>query len=116
MDSVQGMQRTNHCVSCDESGQLRGSTAAGNVSARPSRQIAKQSPAGQWVPKFGLRLGNDIVGLGKLLNVVRTLHQWVMVKLLVPDPHHMQDDLGVLGVILVPNVVECFPRTRQSNR
>jgi len=51
------------------------------------------------VPKFGLRLGDDIVGFGQLLNVIRAMHQWIMIKLLVPDLHHMQDDLDVLGII-----------------
>jgi hypothetical protein len=39
------------------------------------------------------------MGFGQLLNVIRAMHQWVMIKLLVPDLHHMQDDLGILGVV-----------------
>ena len=52
--------------------------------------------------------------LGELVNVVRTLYQSVMVKLLVPDLHQMQEDLRVLRVVLPPAVVESFTRMRQN--
>lgn len=61
------------------------------------------------VPQLGLRLGHDVMRFGKLLDIVGAAHQWVMVKLLVPDLHHMQDDLRALEIVLVPAVVECFP-------
>lgn len=92
MDNAQGMQRTNHCVSCGEIDPLQG---------RP-RQIMGQHP----VPKFSLRLGDDIVGFGQLLDVVCAAYQRVVVILLVPDLHHVQDLLRVLWVILIPAVVK----------
>ena len=67
------------------------------------------------VPKFSLRLGDDIVGFGQLLNVIRAAYQRVVVILLVSDLHHMQDHLRILWVILIPAVVEGFPRPRQSH-
>ena len=58
------------------------------------------------VPKFGLRPRDDVVRLGQLLKVIRAAEQRVVVELLVPDLHHVQDDLRVLRVVLVPAVVQ----------
>ena len=48
------------------------------------------------------------MGFGQLLNVVGAARQWVVVKLRVPDLHHVQNNLGTLGIILVPAVMKGF--------
>ena len=56
------------------------------------------------------------MGFGQFLNVVRSGHHRVLEDLHRPDLQHVQDDLGVLRVVLVPAVVQGFPRARQSDR
>ena len=59
---------------------------------------------------------DDVVGLGQLLKVIGALQQHgVMVELLIPDLHHVQDDLGVLRVVLVPAVVQGFAGSGQGH-
>ena len=58
------------------------------------------------VPQLGLRARNDLVGFGELLDVRGPGHERIMEELYGPDLHHVQNDLGVLGIILVPAVVQ----------
>ena len=51
----------------------------------------------------------------RLLDVVRSTHQRVVIKLLIPDLHHVKDDLSVLWIVLVPAVIQSLPATRQSH-
>ncbi len=60
------------------------------------------------VPKFRLRARHDIVCLGQLLKIIRTALQWIVVELHGPDLHHVQEDLRILGIILVLTVVQSF--------
>ena len=55
------------------------------------------------------------MGFRQLLDVVRSTHQRIVVKLLIPDLHRLKDDLSVLGIVLVPAVVKSLPGTRQSH-
>jgi len=36
-------------------------------------------------------------------------------ELLIPDLYPMEDDLSILGIVLIPTVVESFPSTRQCH-
>ena len=58
------------------------------------------------VQDLGLGLRDRLVGHRQLLDVVDPVRQRVVVGLGRPDPQHVQDDLGVLGVVLVPAVVQ----------
>lgn len=40
------------------------------------------------------------IGQRQLLEVVRIVHQWMMVALGKPGPEHVQQDLRILGVVL----------------
>ena len=53
------------------------------------------------------------MGFGPLLNVVGAACQWVVVELRIPDLHHVQDNLGIFGIVLVPVVVKGFTCTGQ---
>ncbi len=75
-------------------------------------QIMRQDP----VPKLGLRAGNDVMCLGQSLKVICAAQHWVMIELLIPDLHHMQYDLRILRIILVPTVVQGLSGARQSHR
>ena len=55
------------------------------------------------------------MGLRQFLNVIGPLHQRVMVELFIPDLHHVQDDLGVLRIVLIPAVVQGFACSRQRD-
>ena len=66
--------------------------------------------------RLGLGLGHHLMGHRQLLNVVDPVLQRVVVGLSCPDPQHVQDDLGVLGIILVPAVVQRLPGPSQSHR
>src|SRR3546814_7481414 len=66
------------------------------------RQIMRQNP----VPCLGLRLGNGFVCLRHLLQIVDARGQRIDIALGRADPQHMQDLLRVLGIILVPAIVQ----------
>jgi hypothetical protein len=36
--------------------------------------------------------------------------QWIEIALSRPHPQHVKDDLGVLGIVFVPTVVQCLAR------
>ncbi len=67
------------------------------------------------MPQLGLRARNDLVGFGELLDVRGPGHERIMEELYGPDLHHVQDDLGVLGIILVLAVVQSLARSGQAN-
>lgn len=56
------------------------------------------------------------MGLGELLEVVEPGGQLILVVLGQADPKHVQDHLGVLGVVLVPAVVQGLPGPGQRHR
>lgn len=72
------------------------------------REIQGQIERHYSIPQFGLRLGYYIMGSRQLLNVVGSAQEGIVVKLRVPGLHHMQDDLGIFGVVLIPTVMEGF--------
>jgi hypothetical protein len=56
----------------------------------------------------GLRLGlrDRLVGLRQLLEIVDAGNQRVDIGLRDADPQRVQNDLGTLGIVLVPTVVQ----------
>lgn len=66
------------------------------------------------MPQLGLRTRDDLVGPGGLLNVGGAGHQWVVKELHRSDLQHVQDDLGVLWIALVPAVMQGLVRPGQS--
>ena len=60
----------------------------------------------QPMPEFGLGFRDDLVGLRQLLDVVNAGPERVAVGLRSADPEHVQDDLGILRIVLVPAVVQ----------
>ncbi len=63
---------------------------------------------------FGLR--DRLVGLREFLDVVDAGRQGIVVALDGTDAQHVQDDLRVLRVVLVPAVVEGLARTGERER
>lgn len=45
------------------------------------------------------------MGLGKLLDVVDVVHQWVLRVLSQSGLQQMQDHLGILRIVLVPGII-----------
>jgi hypothetical protein len=68
------------------------------------------------MPQLGLRTRGDAVRFGQFLKIVCAAQQWIVIKLLVPDLHHVQDNLRILWVVLITTVVQCFPGARQCDR
>ena len=65
------------------------------------------------VPQRGLGTRDDLMGLRQLLNVGSSGHQWIVEELNSTDLQHVRDDLRVLGIALVPTVVQRFSRSHQ---
>jgi hypothetical protein len=65
----------------------------------------------------GLRLGlrDRLVGLRQLLEIVDAGNQRVDIGLRDADPQHVQNDLGTLGIVLVPTVVQRLSRPGQCD-
>ncbi len=59
---------------------------------------------------LGLGVSNGFVCLRQFLNVVDASTQGIMVDLSRVDPQHVQDHLGILGIVFVPTVVQGFSR------
>ena len=78
-------------------------------------EVERQVVGLQAMERLGLGLGHYLMGHRQLLNVVDPVHQRVVVRLGRPDPQHVQDDLGILGIVLVPAVVQRLPRPGQGN-
>jgi hypothetical protein len=47
-----------------------------------------------------LEFRDDVMGFGQLLNVVGAACQWAVVDLRVPELHYVQNNPGILGIIL----------------
>lgn len=75
------------------------------------RQVMREDA----VPQLSLRARNDLVGLRQFLDIGCSGHQWVVVELHGPDLQHMQNDLGVLGIVLVPAIVQGLSRPGQAH-
>ncbi len=58
------------------------------------------------VLKSSLPEGYLIIGFGEFLDIVYSMEQWVMICLCQTGLKHMKDDLGILGIILVPGVIQ----------
>jgi hypothetical protein len=56
------------------------------------------------------------VRLRQFLNVVDAGADRIEIGLRRSDLEHVQDNLRILGIVLVPAVVQSFPRTGQRNR
>lgn len=56
------------------------------------------------------------MGFRQLLQIVDPGSQRVDVALRRADPQHVQDDLGILGVVLVPAVVQRLTRPGERDR
>lgn len=68
------------------------------------------------VPELGLRTRDDLMRLRQLLNVGDPDDQGIMKELHGAVLQHVQDDLGVLRVVLVPAVVQGLARSSQADR
>lgn len=80
------------------------------------REVERQVVSQDTMPQLGFRPRDDIVGLRQLLNVVRPLDQRIVVELFGADPEHVQDDLRVLRIVLVPAIVQRFPGPGETDR
>jgi hypothetical protein len=76
------------------------------------RQVMGQQP----VPELGLGFGDRLVRPRQLLKIDETVRQGIMVVLHGADLEHVQDDLGVLRVVLVPAVGERLARPGEGER
>ncbi|CKY19423.1 Uncharacterised protein [Mycobacterium tuberculosis] len=68
------------------------------------------------VPGLRLRLGNGLVRLRHLLQVVDAGGQRVDVALSGADLEHVQNYLGVFGIVLVPAIMQRLTRPCQGDR
>jgi hypothetical protein len=68
------------------------------------------------VQELGLGLGDRIMGLRQLLNVVDPVGERIVVALADAEPQYMKDDLGVLRVVLVPAIVKRLAGARECHR
>ena len=67
------------------------------------------------VPELGLRTRDDLVRLRQLLNVGCADDQGVMEELHGANLQHVQDDLSVFRVVLVPTVVQGLARPSETD-
>jgi hypothetical protein len=67
------------------------------------------------VPQLGLGTGDHLVGLRQFLDVAGAGHQRVVKDLDSADLQHVQDDLRVLRVVLVPAVVKRLTGPRERD-
>jgi hypothetical protein len=68
------------------------------------------------VQELGLGLGDRVMGLRQLLDVVDPVGERIVVALADAEPQHMKDDLGVLRVVLVPAIVKRLAGARECHR
>ncbi len=76
------------------------------------RQVMRQDA----MPQFGLGACNHLVGLRQLLDVADAGNEGVVEDLDRADLQHVQDDLRVLRIVLVPAVVQGLPRSGERDR
>ncbi|GGO33065.1 hypothetical protein GCM10010991_21860 [Gemmobacter aquaticus] len=67
------------------------------------------------MPQFRLRPRDHLVGLRQFLDVASAGDQRVVKDLDRTDLQHVQNDLRILGIVLVPAVVQRFPRAGESD-
>jgi len=67
----------------------------------------------QPMPDLSLGFGDDLVRLRKLLQVINSCNEWILVNHCGADPEHVQDHLRVLRIILIPPVVQGLSGPRQ---
>ena len=67
------------------------------------------------MPQPGLQARDNVVRPEQLLRIIRATQHRIVVELLVPDLHHVQDDLRILWVIFLPTVVQGFAGTGQCD-
>ena len=67
------------------------------------------------MPQLSLGARYDIMGFGQFLNIVRAGTHRILEDLHRTDLSHMQDDLGVLRIVLVPAVVQRLACPSQGN-
>lgn len=72
------------------------------------RGLQRQVAGEDTVPELGIWAQDDLVRLGKFLDIVCTYDQRIVEKLDRADLQHAQDDLAVLRAVLVPAVAEGF--------
>ena len=65
---------------------------------------------------LGLCPGDRLMCLRQFLYVVDAGAQRIVVALRRLDLQHVQDHLRVLGVVLVPAIMQCFSRPRERQR
>ena len=70
----------------------------------------------QPMPELGLALRDDLVGLRELLDVVNAGAERIAVDLSGTNLEHVQDDLRIFGIVLVPAVVQRFTRSSERDR
>ena len=68
------------------------------------------------MPQLGLGPRHRIMGLGQFLNVVRPGDHRVLEDLHRADLQHVQDDLRILRIILVPAVVQRLACAGEGDR
>lgn len=68
------------------------------------------------MPGLRLRLRDRLVRLRQLLQVVDASGKRIDIGLCGADPQHVQDDLSILGIVLVPAVVQSLSRPGERNR
>src|SRR5690348_5006033 len=69
----------------------------------------------QPMPDLSLGFGDDLVRLRKLLQVINSRNEWVLVNHRGAHPEHVQDHLRVLRIILIPPVVQGLSGPRQRH-
>ena len=67
------------------------------------------------MPEFGLGLRDDLVRLREFLDVVDAGADRIEVGLSSTDLEHVQDDLGIFRIVLVPAVMQSLPCSCESN-
>ncbi len=80
------------------------------------RDVQGQAMVDQRVLHLGACAGNLVVGLCKFLQVMMAGDLRVHVTLICATPEHFQDDLRVLGIVLVPRVEHRFAIPRPVPR
>lgn len=67
------------------------------------------------VPGLSLGFGDDFVRLRQFLQIVDAGFKRIDVNLRGPDPQHVQDNLCILWIVLVPAVMQRLSSSGQCN-
>lgn len=79
-------------------------------------KVKRQIVCKDAVPEFDLRTRDDLVGLRQLLDDRGSDDQWIVKELHGADLKHVQNDLGILWVVLIPTVMQSLARPSQTDR